>query len=188
MDMVNSDWTPESAILIALKVCNIRSCTSSVRVRETTSISPGRNESLFVLGPGAVLVEYKFECNVLHGVSPVDDAPVQLTATPTIQWTLARSARSEQVLLFNDISLLSQSASECSSSISFTSCNDPPPLIPRLSSSAPHPRLSSSFLLYRPSSPASHFRPPFLISSSSFSPLHYQMDNRVKMSRKTKVG
>ncbi|XP_063676791.1 BCAS3 microtubule associated cell migration factor-like [Bolinopsis microptera] len=67
-----------------------------------------RSESLFVLGPGGVLVEYKFDCCVLTGVIPADDAPIQLTATPSIQWNLGRSTRSEPVLQFKDIHLLSE--------------------------------------------------------------------------------
>ena len=67
-----------------------------------------RTESLFVLGPGGVLVEYKFDCSALTGVVPADDAPIQLSATPVIQWNLGRSARSEPVLQFKDIHLLSE--------------------------------------------------------------------------------
>ena len=67
---------------------------------------PVRRESLFVLGPDGVLVEYKFECSALNGVSQADDASIQLSVIPTIQWGLARSSTSEQVSLFKDIHLL----------------------------------------------------------------------------------
>ena len=53
-------------------------------------------------------MEYKFDCCVLTGVIPADDAPIQLTATPSIQWHLGRSTRSEPVLQFKDIHLLSE--------------------------------------------------------------------------------
>ena len=42
-----------------------------------------RTESLFVLGPGGVLVEYKLECTVLNGSVPADDAPIQLVRSFT---------------------------------------------------------------------------------------------------------
>ena len=61
-----------------------------------------------MLGPGGVLVEYKFDCAPLTGVVPADDAPIQLSATPTIQWNLGRNTRSEPILQFKDIHLLSE--------------------------------------------------------------------------------
>ena len=66
-----------------------------------------RKESLFVLGPGSSLVEYKFECSPLNRPSPADDAPIRLTAIPAIQWGLGRSARSEPLTQFLDLHLLS---------------------------------------------------------------------------------
>lgn len=64
-------------------------------------------ETLFVLGPGAVLVEYWLEPKVQSGAVPTPDTPVQLSAIPRVQWSLGRSQRSEEVQLpFPEVNLL----------------------------------------------------------------------------------